>query len=274
MRRLRIKAYAKFNPFLAVGPLRPDGFHEVRTILQAIELHDLVDFASSESFELTCSMPELSGEKNLAWKALRLVAELVEVPNVQIHIHKNVPTSAGLGGGSSDAAAVIRAVDAWLGRVISKQDMLAIGAACGSDVPFFLLGYPRARASGRGEILSVMAPPSPSPLVIAKRPGGVSTADAYRKLDEIGRRFDRWPDEAETYNDFERVIGCDVLEIVDRLLSLGATKAHLCGSGSAVFGTFESPELSAGASERLQSEGMWAVATRTLDAMEDLEWIE
>ncbi|MGI8923225.1 MAG: 4-(cytidine 5'-diphospho)-2-C-methyl-D-erythritol kinase [Fimbriimonadales bacterium] len=274
MKRLRIKAHAKINPVLAVGPLRPDGFHEVRTILQAIELHDVVEFAVAESLELTCSIPKLSGEMNLAWKALRLISELVDVPKLRIDIQKHIPLEAGLGGGSSDAAAVIRGVNEWLGGVLSKPDMLAVGAACGSDVPFFLLGKPRARASGRGEVLSIVAAAPPSPLVIVQGHDGMSTADAYRKLEEIDRPFRKWPGEDRFYNDFERVAECEALELFDRLLSRGADRALLCGSGSAVFGTFESEQIAAGVAARLRGEGMWAVATRTIDFFGEPEWTE
>ncbi|MBA3725725.1 MAG: 4-(cytidine 5'-diphospho)-2-C-methyl-D-erythritol kinase [Armatimonadetes bacterium] len=274
MRRLRIKAHAKINPFLAVGSLRPDGYYEVRTTLQAIDLHDLVDLGQAESLALTCSVPELSGEKNLAWKALRLLSELANVPDVHIHIHKSIPTQAGLGGGSSDAAAIIRGVNYWLGGVLPIRDMLDVAAACGSDVPFFVLGEPRARATGRGEVLTAVEPLASANLVIAKCARGVSTADAYRRLGEIQRScVDGLPD-AEMHNDFERVADCEVLDLIDSLRSKGASRAHLCGSGSAVFGVFQSAEMAKAVAERLAGENVWASVTYTLDAFGEPEWIE
>lgn len=260
MTALGIRAHAKFNPVLRVGRLRTDGFHEVDTILQALELHDVVTLRPSNGgVTLTCSDESLSGESNLAWKALRLASEIIDLPHCAVHIEKHIPQQAGLGGGSSDTAAVLRLLDASLNNALSDH-LLDIGAACGSDVCFFLGASARAQATGKGERLSPLIAGGSEPVVIAM-PAGVrcSTEESYSRIDALRKDIDSRPD-SMPLNDFERVAPPACLEIIDELRERTG-EAGLCGSGSAVYAL--SSQAGAIASE-LRSRGFWAVATHTI----------
>ena len=258
--RVAIRAHAKINPYLWVGSLQADGYHEIDTILQAVELHDVLSFYPSDATTVRCSDPLLDGESNLVSKAYRLSSEFVNLPKLDIYIEKNIPTQAGLGGGSSDAAAALRVFDKLSGGSLAN-DINEIGLACGSDVPFFLGMGTRARATGRGEALQALDAIAEQALVVAK-PLSIScnTADAYRRLDEIQNGPSQRP-ETMPYNDFERVAPCESLELLDRMRVLGVTKCGLCGSGSAVYGFVNQADNIAGA---LRSESVWAVATKTI----------
>lgn len=262
---MTLAAHAKINPFLAVGALRQDGYHDIHTILQAVEMHDAVTITPADETRVVCSIPELSGEGNLAYKAFRLCSEVFEFPPIEIRIDKHIPVQAGLGGGSSDAAATLRLLDRLASGVLGTNlDSLAL--ACGSDVPFFLGSSTRARAQGRGEKLEPLDSPPETPLVLAM-PQAVrcSTAEAFARLDALPDRPLNRP-ESVPYNDFERVAPCESIELIDRMASLGAGTAGLCGSGSAVYGVTADAERIA---ESLAAEGYWAVATKTIQSFGD-----
>jgi 4-diphosphocytidyl-2-C-methyl-D-erythritol kinase len=256
---LHIRAHAKINPYLWVGPLRPDGYHEIDTTLQAVELHDVLTFSAAEKPTVRCSDPTLDGESNLVFKAYRLASELVDLPTLDIYIEKSIPTQAGLGGGSSDCASALRVLAKLSSGALDKH-IVEIGKACGSDVSFFLGSSTRARATGKGDVLQPLTPIE-IPVVLAK-PLDVScdTAGAYRRLDEIQNRPLTRPD-SMPYNDFERVAPCESLELIDRMRSMGITECGLCGSGSAVYG-FTSD--AAGIADMLRSEEVWATVTKTI----------
>ncbi len=267
-----MNAHAKINPFLSVGLLREDGYHSIRTIFQAIGLHDIITLTESDELRLECSVPELNGPDNLAWKAVRLLSEIVDPPNVLIRIEKNIPLQAGLAGGSTDAAAVLLALDEWVGRLISEEDRNAIALACGSDAPFFVHRQARMRAECRGERLRPLDATIQQWLVIAKPNIGTSTANAYAALDELpNREFRDFPQDSAMHNDFELVADSESLKLIKRMKSLGASGAHLCGSGSAVFGLFDEQNAHQVA-EQLTNDGHWAVATYTLTEIEGPEW--
>jgi 4-diphosphocytidyl-2-C-methyl-D-erythritol kinase len=188
---------------------------------------------------------------------------LVDITPLQIHIQKRIPIEAGLGGGSSNAAAVIRSALKFTTVDVPSSDLLAVAAACGSDVPFFLLDSPRARATGRGEHLEALDA-TRQELLLANPGAAVSTAEAYRLLD--ARRKDI---AAESANDFEIVAPTESLEIMKALLSLGAGTSHLCGSGSAVYGTFASAAAADEAAEAIQRIGLWSARCHTIGCYDE-----
>lgn len=256
---LAAKAYAKINPYLAVGRLREDGYHDIDTIFQAVELHDIVTIAPADNTRVVCSIEELNNENNLASKALRLCAEVFEFPSLEIRIEKNIPVQAGLGGGSSDAAATLRLLNRLSGGALTR-DLASIALACGSDVPFFLGSSTRARAKGRGELLEPMEPLPPTPLVLAMPPGVYcSTAKAFAMLDAS-------PPKGGAQNDFERVAPAESVELIARMNALGADTVGLCGSGSAVYGFLSDAGCAA---KELEESGFWAVATSTITSFGD-----
>lgn len=246
---------AKINTFLAVGPKDRIGYHPLRTFFQAVDLYDRLAIEPSDRDEIVCSWVEMPAENTLT-KVLRLIRELVVVPPLKVELEKNIPAESGLGGGSSDAAGLLRLVQQVIVKPLPDHVLKDIAVATGADVPFFLEGG-MARAEGYGEEL-VPWPDSPiKPLVIVRPDVGVSTPQAFAALDQTPYEWREFPqDPWDLYNDFERVAPCACLHLKESFLSLGAAGALLCGSGSAVFGVFDSPEVADGAFATLQGQGI------------------
>lgn len=257
---LRVRAYAKINLALAVLGKRPDGFHDIRTIFHTISVGDdlTIQFTRSRktSIEVTSSV-EIPGE-NIASKAAALVLEAGKTTgHVRIHIQKKIPMGGGLGGGSTDAAAVLRALPALINRDVN---VLPLAARLGSDVPFFLYGG-CALGMGRGEELYPLPDVRHSHGVLLTPQVHVSTKDAYSALNrqltqnqqfpilerlqslawalEVRAPKDVWA--ADCINDFEEVVfrQYPILSKLQRKLSrMGAAPARMTGSGAALFGFF------------------------------------
>jgi 4-diphosphocytidyl-2-C-methyl-D-erythritol kinase len=200
------RAPAKINVHLAVGPLRPDGFHELRTVYLAVSLYDTVTVAPGSGLSL-----QVTGEgtgattggdvvptdrRNLVWRAAELLAAHAGVPaDASIAIAKSIPAAAGLAGGSADAAAALVALDALWGTRAGRADLTELAAQLGSDVPFSLVGGV-ALGSGRGEQLSPVLARTPWHWVLGIAEGGLSTPAVYAELDRL-RAAGRVPDGAE-----------------------------------------------------------------------------
>lgn len=158
-------AHAKLNLTLEVLGRRDDGYHEIKTVIQTIDLADRLQFSPSSRLRVECNVESLNDEANLVWKAAQSLAEAGGIePRVRIDIEKHIPTSMGLGGGSSDAACALFSLNDFWGLNKSQEDLAEIAAGIGSDVPFFLQGG-TALAEGRGELVSPL-PPLPSVPVI------------------------------------------------------------------------------------------------------------
>ena len=257
-RRARVRALAKLNLDLRVLGPRADGYHELRTIFQTISLADSLDisFQRGRAVEIEVDDGGLGIPDNLAGRAARLALDAMKMcGRVDVRLRKRIPMGAGLGGGSSDAAAVLLALPVLADRPLSFAAKAEIARSLGSDVGFFLLGG-RAVGIGRGDELFPLADtPRRSGLLIA--PGiHVNTAQAYRDLnpllsealaDKKARAFQAavWgPGVARRANDFEDVVfeQHPRLAAVKRLLvRAGAVEAGMTGSGSAVFGFFDAP---------------------------------
>ncbi len=255
-RRARVRALAKINLDLRVLGKRSDGYHELRTIFQTISLSDTleIEYTPGRKSEVELS-DALHIPDNLVTKAARLAMEAMRsAGRVEIQLTKRIPMGAGLGGGSSDAAAVLLALPALVGRELDLRKLCEIGQQLGSDVPFFLLGG-RAAGIGRGTELFPMpdAPPHQGVLVA---PGlHVDTAQAYRdlsprlttesqqnKIVSFQSHTFGWGREAPFENDFESVVFEQHRSLAlwkKRLERAGARLALMTGSGSALFGLFE-----------------------------------
>lgn len=278
-----VRAYAKINLDLRVLGERADGYHEVRTILQSLRLHDTLTVTSRRGpFVIECDDPSIpTGEQNLIWRAAALVHRLRtgrdEPPHdIAVRLVKRVPAQAGLGGGSADAAATLLA----LGRLWEIGDDLSslarLAARLGADVPFFL-GGGTAVGSGRGDEISPLEEPPATAVVVVAPPFGVSTPDAYGWFDEDGpprhrrarpRGMARWPAwAADLHNDLEPPVTRRhpaLSRLVRSLLSLGADHAAMSGSGSAVFGLFSERTAGRSAHATLVERGWTALLTQTL----------
>ena len=184
-----VAAPAKINWILRVGDRRPDGYHEVQTILQPVDLHDILTFQRAESFLFTCSDPALAGEDNLVCRAWRLLREEFpeKVGGVRIHLEKRIPAQAGLGGGSSDAAAALLRLDLLFALGLSREQLARLAARLGADVPALL--YAQATyGSGTGTQVQPVRTRLAAPLLIVKPDCALPTAAMYRRID--ARRAD------------------------------------------------------------------------------------
>lgn len=285
--RLTIRAHAKVNLDLRVLGVRADGYHELRTVFQTIALHDtLVCSEKPGPFTLKCRNPIVPLDaSNLVWKAAAALWTALgrsgEIRDAVVQIDKKIPVEAGLGGGSSDAAAALLGLGRLWGGVPVTL-LREVGATIGSDVPFFLSGG-TALGLGRGEEIYPLVDLPPHYVVIVRPPFGVSTAEAYAWYDEdraAGLRENRefqtlpvpWPSRAaQMVNDLEPPVLRRHQEITAFKLQLreaGATAAAMSGSGSAVFGLFRSRLAAERAVKPLSRNGARAFVTRTLTRAE------
>ncbi len=186
LRRALLKAPAKINLYLEVGPRGPDGFHRVRTVMQAVEWFDLVELEvdpGGRGIRLEVRGEAPSGEDNLCHRAAGLfLRETGLSAGVSIRLTKEIPAAAGLGGGSSDAAAVLRGLEYLTGTGLSAGELFRLASQLGSDVPFFLLGG-TVLGEGRGEEVTPVAQAPPFPVVLVNPGKGLSTAEVYRRFD-------------------------------------------------------------------------------------------
>ena len=275
MREIREKAYAKLNLSLDVTRRRDDGYHDMAMVMQSVSLCDELLLRLDESGAVRASsnlryIP--SDERNLAVRAALRYFEAIGVQDqgLQIHMKKNIPVGAGMAGGSSDAAAVLRALNALYDRRLSRRELEELAYAVGSDVAFCVAGG-TALAEGRGEQLSDLPPLPPCHFLICKPGFSISTPELFRKLDESPVR--RHPDTAgliqaveqgslpelcrRMYNIFEDVPDRrmrTVAEIKSRMLDHGALSAIMTGTGSAVFGVFTEEEAAQDAARALSGE--------------------
>lgn len=274
MNSLEERAYAKLNLSLDVLGLLPDGYHEMKTVMQTAGLWDAVQLRLLPQGEIRVQsnfgfLPR--DERNIAWRAATAFFTAAQLPRtgVEIRLDKHIPVGAGLGGGSADAAAVLRGLNRLCGRPLSWAQLEALGAGLGSDVPFCLRGGCRL-GLGRGEQLHP-APPMPDcGILICKPRFSIRTPDLFRRIDS--RRSRIHPDtegllramqagELEgmarrMYNVFEDVLEprrfSQIASIKAALIDCGALGASMSGSGPSVFGLFSSPDAAQAAAMRLR----------------------
>jgi len=244
-------APAKINLTLEVLARRDDGYHGIRTVMVPLALADELAIEPASAFSFECDRGDLSDERNLAVRAVRAL----EVdPKVTLRLRKCIPSEAGLGGGSSDAAAVLRAAMEGAFGPVARRDWIAVARSLGSDVPFFLAGT-GALVEGTGERVTPIGVLPRWHVLVVKPPASVSTATAYAELDKRERtvrprresisirmvealqRADFDAVEALVQNDFQETIAQLVPEVratFDALREAGAGNALLAGSGSCV----------------------------------------
>ncbi len=260
---MKILCPAKLNLFLAVGPIDHRKYHPIRSIFQAISLYDELELTPASELTFECNDPSVLAE-NTVTKACRLLMEVVDFPPVHAKLTKRIPSEAGLGGGSSDAAGVLRASRQLMTMSMPPHEQRAIAKAIGADVTFFLTGG-RARVEGYGEqVTKIDSPNPPEWYVVAQPEDRCSTAEAYAKLDSLSYEWREFPAEDVLYNDFERAAPCGSLELMDRLLVHGAKDSGVTGSGSAVFGRFSSEQDATEAAAKLKSEAPFVAVAHSL----------
>jgi len=276
---VRLPAFAKINLCLHVLGRRPDGYHELRTIFQAISLHDTLNLSlvSLPGITLETNDPALpTGPENLIYRALDSIrAEIGIRGGIYARLEKRIPVARGLGGGSSDAAAALIGTLRLTKKKLPLYRLMAIAAGLGADVPFFLVGG-RAVATSRGdEIYPLPDAPKRSILVVSPNGIGVSTKDAYQWVSqELTNRPQPhniwgfcalcWSRSGALSNDFEGPVFSRhprLGEIRTGLLKRGAADAALAGSGSAVFGVFQNPAQARRAARAFPEDSVFAVET-------------
>lgn len=280
---MRLLAHAKINLALAVGDLRPDGYHEVETVLQKIELHDRLELRPAGELTLYTDGAEVPhGPGNLAWKAAALLRGRYHYrAGAEMRLHKSIPVAAGLGGGSADAAAALVGLNDLWDLSLDLETLIGLAAELGSDVPFFLVG-PTALARGRGEILTPL-PPAPEMGVVLVTPAfGVRAAQAYARFDRLSGGAcpdlspllraladkDRHAVAGGLFNGLEAAV-FDLYPEVRKLKEVlggeaGVLGALMSGSGPTVFGLTADVERAEAAAAGLRARGLLARATRTL----------
>ncbi len=250
------KAYAKINLTLDVLGKREDGYHDLKSVMQTVSLWDYVemDIGTGQPWQLVCDRPEIPcDERNLAWKAAKLYCSTHgKDPNgIFIRIKKQIPSGAGMGGGSADAAAVLRILNQFYGNPMTMEELAALGAAIGSDIPFCVIGG-TVMCEGRGEQMRRL-PDCPKCIILGCKPEfSVSTPVLFKAIDSV--EIMKHPDNdameqairdqdigsiaREIYNVFDPVVS-GIHPEIDHIKSVfgqfGAVASQMTGSGSVVF---------------------------------------
>lgn len=259
---IKVLAPAKINLGLEILDKRLDGYHNVDMVMQSVSLYDALNISVSKSglvhiksnVDFGCRL-----EDNIMYKATECFFEFTGIknPGINIEIQKNIPSCAGLAGGSSDGAAVIMALNQMFRVNLSQNEMMKIGEEVGSDVPFCIIGG-AARAKGRGTDLESIKSLAKYYLVISKPNINISTRLAYEKSENVKEKNTLAIDRlafalqngelsevcANLFNRFEDVVdNPEISSLKEKMISLGAKGALMTGSGSAVFGIFEDYDL-------------------------------
>lgn len=271
---MKIKACAKINLTLDVTGKREDGYHLLDTVMHTVSLSDEVELVreTAPGIRLKCSESYLPlDERNTAYRAARLFLTHcgLEGEGVSLSIEKHIPSRAGLGGGSADAAAVLRGMNLLFQTGLSQESLAQLGSEIGADVPFCVVGGAK-RCEGIGEQLSDVPTLPPCAILICKPPVGMSTPRAYALIDQYpltGRRFTPNMVEALKGGDLAEIAGVlgnrfdevmklpKVREIEKVMRSSGALGAMMSGSGSAVYGIFRSEKAAGKCRSLLMGKG-------------------
>jgi 4-diphosphocytidyl-2-C-methyl-D-erythritol kinase len=251
---LTVQAPAKVNLTLRVLGRRPDGYHDLESVVAAVTLFDVLEFSASDDLHLACEgIPVSAGEDNLVLRAARLLrTESGTRAGARVRLEKRIPPGRGFGGGSADAAATLVALDALWGVGLAREDLARLGARVGSDVPFFF-GSPVAILRGRGERLEAVRARSSWWLALAWPDYGLATVDVYAALDRLAESVNGRPEatailealegpasgaSALLVNDLEgaaRRVRLDGMDLRAVFRQSGAASVGMTGSGSAYF---------------------------------------
>ncbi len=292
--RYKARARAKVNLGLEVLRRRPDGYHEIETIFQSVDLYDDLDITLNRSgrTEITCSDPEIpTDESNLCSRAVEAMrAHAGRDLGAVIRVDKRIPTCAGLGGGSADAAAVILAVDQGEALHLSHKALEKVALECGSDVPFMLYGGTML-GRGRGEKLTPLTALRRGVFVIVKPPVDISTSWVYKNanfqltrhcyrfnLKAVNALLARFPDVAPSFRNVLEEVVCPshptVSEVLEELLASRPYLASMSGSGSAVFAIVENEARASQLAERFSVRGFFTAVAEPSPRAIDLNPVE
>ncbi len=271
---MKIQSPAKINLFLEVCSKRPDGYHNLNTLMCCIELYDTIRLTfGQKEISVHCAHPYVPEDRtNLAWRAAQLFFDTTGIHDgVRMDIEKNIPIGAGLGGGSSNAATVLKGLNSFYGLPVSNKDLMTFGKSIGADVPFFIYGKP-AVATGIGDILTPCDFIKSVPILLVYPSVPVSTAEVYKKLNltltktkKINTKILfklKWDQDVvkQFFNDLESVASAicpEIQEAKASLLAYDALTALMTGSGSAVFGLYKNIESAKKAYNAISQNHTW-----------------
>ncbi|MCS7185972.1 MAG: 4-(cytidine 5'-diphospho)-2-C-methyl-D-erythritol kinase [Armatimonadota bacterium] len=281
MNKLKVRCAAKVNLCLEIVNKRPDGYHNLRSLMTAVSVWDELVFEPSEKFALTEFDGTVLDERNTVFRAATSLAKLAEKDlTTAVKLKKVIPSKAGLGGGSSDGAATLLALRRLWKLKWSWRKLTPLAARIGADVPFFLVPTGAAIVEGIGEILTPVKLPTLW-LVLAKPEADMSTQEAFDLWDEQPVHTETDPEKLVTslwqkdvktirrlaVNAFEEIIAAkvpDVTELKQRLMAAGAVTALMSGSGTTVFGIFFDRESAKSAMKFVQPAAKWCQLARTV----------
>ncbi|MBK5276061.1 MAG: 4-(cytidine 5'-diphospho)-2-C-methyl-D-erythritol kinase [Desulfuromonadales bacterium] len=275
MNSITLKAPAKVNYLLDVIRRRSDGYHDLRMVMQRVNLCDEITLALTDTpgISVSCGKKDVpDGPENIAWKAARVLLDLADsTQGIKISITKNIPVAAGLGGGSSDAASVLMGMNQLLELGLTNQRLMEIGVTLGADVPFFIFKK-TALAEGIGEALTVM-PEMPKAWVLLVNPGvHVSTAWVYKNLTLTNRsELAKLPTFYGSVEEICSIFANDlesvtipafpvIADIKNSMLRHGALGAMMSGSGPTVFGMYQDKETAELARTAIIKDTGWFAA--------------
>jgi 4-diphosphocytidyl-2-C-methyl-D-erythritol kinase len=277
---LTLPAFAKINWRLRVLGKRADGYHEIDTVFQTISLHDSITLEATDHVEIVLSCDDRSlpsDERNLVWRAASALQVRCAIRRgARLGLEKRIPVHAGLGGGSSDAAATLIGLAYLWKATITRDELLELAGGLGADVPFFLYGG-TARGTGTGKDVAPLGDPADTFLLVVKPNANISTSKAYEALNAAtlttsnaktilsSSQRSSFPDSlssAALLNDFEAVV-LQLEPEIERarvaLMKAGASTALLAGSGAAVFGVFDNKDAQERAIQNIELETGWRV---------------
>lgn len=272
--RITVKAPAKINLTLHITGKLDNGYHTLKSVMQSISLCDELTVSLNENkvINVTCSDPSVpTGNENIAYKAAEIFFKAAEISDkgADIHIEKRIPSQAGMGGGSADGAAVLYTLNKLCGEPLNEDELYGISASVGADVPFCLKGG-TVLCEGIGEIMTPLSPLPDCFIVIGKGSEGISTRDAFEKIDSCPEAADCDFDvsifngnirkiASHCSNAFSKVSPVDdIRRIRGLMLGCGALCSVMTGSGSAVFGIFTEQSDAMQAQQILEEDGYFS----------------
>jgi 4-diphosphocytidyl-2-C-methyl-D-erythritol kinase len=282
-----LRSFAKINLGLHILGKRKDGYHEIRTLFQSIDLHDRIEITlkKNDGVTLECSRPDLSHSDNLVMKAAQMFVNVLDRPvGLHLRLEKTIPIGAGLGGGSSNAATTLLGLQRLLGRRLSTDQLFELGGHLGADVPYFFVGG-TALGVGRGSEVYPLEEHDENHVLVIVPPFSVPTPNAYARTGlGLTRRVNDsmipvfcsgYLDSIKEWrlleNDFEKTVledQAELRQIIQDLTCLGARGARLTGSGAALFALFGSEDELQKAQDRFSSANVRVIRTRTLSRVQ------
>ncbi len=272
---MTVQAPAKINWYIDVGKKRHDGYHDIKTVMQTVDLYDTLQFTVTDDKKITMSVDGMScgvpcDERNIVYRA----ALALGVYGVGIHLTKRIPSQAGLGGGSSDAGSTLVALNTLFEMGRSRSELALIAAKLGSDVPFFVYGG-AGIVSGMGEEVTPLCPVTRYKMALIKHSEGLSTKDVFNEFDRsVPEKEIQLDDFLNHFNNDDKDLHkylynalepaalrlCPSVETAkDELYACGAVKAIMSGSGTAVFGLFDDAAVYESAARNVNNIDFWMI---------------